>query len=162
MVTTRSTRNGKRKVSSTCFDDMKLYADDIADIYSTTSYKERHTTMRNKISEIKLTAVVQRMLLSKQGCAEVSDYVKNYKGNLADLVLDYGISQPYESYDDMKKELEELNAVFSKTDEQKDRIAALEKEIEDIDDFVNSEIERSKSGEASEKPVENYRRGTIW
>lgn len=161
MVVAKNTRGKKRKITSTLFNDIKLYKDSIADLYTTTSYRERHTSMREKIGEIKLRAVVQEMLLSKLGCYEVSEYIKQYKGDLKDIVPDYGPAQPYESYDDMTKELEKLNAVTIKTDDDLARIDELQKEIKDIDDFCEAQLDLSRSGQTKEKE-QNYRRGTIW
>lgn len=160
-VTAKTLKNGKKQISSTWFDTIKLYKDTVDDTYRTTSYSERHTTMRNTISEVKLRAVVQQLIAARNGCWEVAEYMRQYKGDVSELVPSYGPAQPYESYDDMKKELDELTALSEKSAKDLSRIDALSKEIKDIDDFVDLQLERVKNN-VEDDFTANARRGTIW
>lgn len=160
-VTAKTLKNGKKQISSTWFDTIKLYKDTVDDTYRTTSYKERHTTLRSTIEEIKLKAVVQQLIAARNGCWEVAEYVRQYKGDASEIVPNYGPAQPYESYDDLKKELNELEALPEKSARDLSRIDAISKEIKDIDDFVDLQLERAKSN-IEDDFTANTRRGTIW
>lgn len=142
MVIARPGRGGKRKLTSDLFEAVKMYKDTVGDIYETTSYKERHTNMRNMIGQVKLEAVVQSMILAKEGCAELTEYINQYKGDLSEVILDYGPTRPYQSYDEMKDELAALQMKTIKSDEDIVRIDELQKEIDDIDEFVYKELHR--------------------
>lgn len=140
MIIMKTLKNGKKKISSTYFDDIKLYRDMLRDNWESlgtgaAAYSRKYKDIA-RVQAVQLSAIVQQMLASKQGCWEVSEYAKNYKGDLNSIILDYGPAQPSEDYDEMQTELMKLKAKTSKTEEDITRIDELTKKIKEYDDFT--------------------------
>lgn len=137
-IVMKSARNGKKIYTSSCFAAIDDYKSTVNDIYSTTTYSDRHSTMRDKIAQIKVQAIAESMILAKQGCAEVAQFARDFKGDLSNVIFDYGPAKPSEDYDDMKAELEQLEA---SEEPDQNRIEYLQSQIEEIDHFVELQLE---------------------
>lgn len=155
MIVTKTRKNGKKVVSSDYFENVKLYRDDIKDVFTSLGtgaarYHRKHDDVE-RANEVRLHNVVQQMINSKYGCIEVSEYIRQYKGDLTNIIPDYGPSQPAEDYDEMKAELESIEAMqpFQKTEADIARADELTKKIKEFDDFVNRELERCRGEKAN-------------
>lgn len=146
MIVTKTRKNGKKVISSDYFDNVKMYRDDIKDVFTSlgTGAARYHRKREDveRANEVRLHNVVQQMINSKLGCIEVSEYVQQYKGDLTNIIPDYGPSEPAEDYDEMKAELDKINAMqsFQKTEADISRANELTKKIKEWDDFVEREL----------------------
>lgn len=151
MITVKQRKNGKKVISSDYFDQVKLYKDMMKDTFTelgtgAARYQRKFSEVA-QAREVQLRAVVQQMIAARLGVAEVADYARQYKGDLNDIILNYGPAQPSDDYDDMKKELDELESISDKDKKQLERISELKGKINSFDVFVAHELEKCALGE---------------
>lgn len=141
MVVTKSLKNGKKKVTSTYFDDIKMYRQMLKDDFeSLGNVYHRKSEDVSRVKSVQLSAVAQQMMLSKAGCYEVAEYIKQYKGDLSQIVADYGYAKPAEDYDEMLAERDALAAKSLKEEEDYARIDELTAKIQDWDDYITRNL----------------------
>lgn len=148
MIEIKNLKNGKKKVTSSYFSDIKTYRASLADSKKEDfEYWKWRKDKPRDFSQIELATAIECLKAAKMGCAELSDYVKNLKDpHLENYKLDWGPMEEYESYDDLCKIRDEINAKssFEKTEEDIKELERVEREIKHIDDFVEMELSRSK------------------
>lgn len=146
MITVRTRKNGKKVVSSDYFDTVRLYRESMKDSFESlgtgAARYHRKSSEVAWVRNVQLSAVTQQMIAARLGVAEVAEYARQYKGDLNEIILDYGPAEPSDDYDDMKNELEELELIQDKNEKQLARIDELTGKIADIDAFVEHELEK--------------------
>lgn len=146
MITVRTKKNGKKVISSDYFDTVRLYRESMKDSFESlgtgAARYHRKSSEVAWVRNVQLSAVTQQMIAARLGVAEVADYARQYKGDLNEIILDYGPAEPSDDYDDMKNELEELELIQDKNEKQLARIDELTGKIADIDAFVEHELEK--------------------
>lgn len=146
MITVRTKKNGKKVISSDYFDTVRLYRESMKDSFESlgtgAARYHRKSSEVAWVRNVQLSAVTQQMIAAHLGVAEVADYARQYKGDLNEIILDYGPAEPSDDYDDMKNELEELELIQDKNEKQLARIDELTGKIADIDAFVEHELEK--------------------
>lgn len=145
MIKVKNLKNGKKKVTSSYWDDIKTYRASLADSKKEDfEYWKWRKDKPRDFSQIELATVVECMKTARLGCSELSDYIKNLKDpHLENYKFDWGPMEEYESYDDLCSIRDEINAK-SPIERTKDDISELErveKEIKSIDDFVEKQLE---------------------
>lgn len=146
MITVRTRKNGKKVISSDYFDTVRLYRESMKDSFESlgtgAARYHRKSSEVAWVRNVQLSAVTQQMIAARMGVAEVAEYARQYKGDLNEIILDYGPAEPSEDYDDMKKELEELELVQNKDEKQLARVDELTNKIADFDSFIEHELEK--------------------
>ena len=154
MVIIRKTlKNGKISITSSCFEDIRTYRMSLSESKKDdyVSAKWRRNAGRD-FSGIEFETTKQVLLLAKKGCNEISEYVKQIKEkDLPNYKINWGPCETYISYDDLCKSRDELEAKRASGEEfTADDIAELDrvkKEIDNIDRFVDTQIQRIEAEE---------------
>lgn len=130
MITKKTMRNGKVKVSSSYFEGMQLLKDSMKDLYQETYKPKWEVTVRNPretklIQESKMQSTIQRLIWARMGTAEVAAYAEQIPVEKWDnYIFDYGpMRDAGPNYDEIVARIEELE---SKTGKDEDEFAELE------------------------------------
>lgn len=125
MITKKTMRNGKVKVSSSYFEGIQMLKDSMKDLYQETYKPKWEVTVRNPretklIQETKFQSTIQKLIWAKMGVAEVSAYAEQIPVEKWDnYIFDYGPAKPMEpSYDEIVVRIAELESKTGKTEEE--------------------------------------------
>lgn len=146
MIIKKTLKNGKTSITSSYFEDMRIYKMSLTDSKQSdyVSRKWRNDKARD-FSELNFVTTIECMKLAKLGCTELRNFVNNLNVNqLENIKLNFGPCKDYESYETLTKIKETLEAKEDLTEKEKKELTRVTNEINDIDRFVEKQLELVK------------------
>lgn len=142
MIVKKVLKNGKVSVTSSYFDDLRVYKMSLSDSKQSdyVSKKWRRSEARD-FSEIEFATTLECLRLAKYGCVELRNFVNNLNVNqLANYKINFGPCKNYESYEDLMKIKNELEAQSELSEKDQKELNRVTNEIQSIDTFVENQV----------------------
>lgn len=142
MIVKKTLKNGKTAVTSSYFEDMRLYRQSLSESKSEdyVAAKWRREKGRD-FSELELQTAIQVIKLGKMAVSEISSFRENLRpGQLDNYKFNFGPMEDYESYESLCEQRDALEP----GSEEYERVC---NKIANIDNFVATNIEALKAAE---------------
>jgi hypothetical protein len=148
MLVKKTLKNGKCSVTSSHFEDIRVYRQSLAESKQEdyVPKKWRKAPPRD-FSEAEAATVTQCLLHAKMAAQELSQFVECLKPNqLENYKINYGCLRDYESYEDLVAIRDELEAKENLEEAEQEELQRVTKEIKSYDDFVTANMEAMAQG----------------
>lgn len=148
MLVKKTLKNGKVSVTSSHFEDIRIFRASLSEAKQEDYVpKKWRRTQSRDFSAIELATTVQCIQHAKLAAQELSQFVENLKpSQLENYKINYGCLRDYESYEDLVKIRDELEAKETLEETEQEELQRVTKEIKSIDDFVNANVEAISAG----------------
>lgn len=143
MIIKKQLKNGKVSVTSSYFQDCSLVKESLRD-----SKKEDYEYWKwrkdkpRDFTELELKTAVEAMKYARYGCIEMKEFMNTlHPSSFSNYKFNFGPCKDYESYEDLVKIKNELEA---KENLEKEEVIELERvtnEIKDIDKLVEYNLQ---------------------
>lgn len=147
MIVKKQLKNGKISVTSSYFDDLRVYKMSLSDS-KTSDYvsKKWRTEKARDFANLNYTTAIECMKLAKYGCTELRNFVNSLNVNqLSNYKINFGPCKDYESYDDLCKTRDILEAKEDLTEKDQKELNRVKSEIANIDRFVEKQLQNVRS-----------------